>query len=430
MRKPTNWCVWVGVVMLIESAGCADTDETVECQSDNDCADGNMCVNGECISGNGDADGDSDGDADGDTDGDADADTDGDADADADGDVDGDADADTDGDADGDVDGDADGDTDTDTDGDTDTDTDTDGDTDADTDGDTDAGTDGDTDADTDGDTEVDLSECTGELICVGLDDPADCIANFELGTLQVGYDGNYSDIGIYTYVDDSNGTISPPVNFDDVEPAEEMLSCDPGDSWVMHVGGGGFTEWGAGVGFYWGGAPNTDCEVEGALECLEVGREDYGFLLEDAEADPRCDTQEKLNCLIYEKIFKVTRDLSGYRGIGFWILATKENDASVLQILFPIPDTVRFSGECSIDDGDPATDCYNHFAASVSLSPADIGRWVWKEIWFEDLAINPYWGLQPDFDEFPAEQSMGLQLQVGAEDRFDFYIDDIMLVK
>ena len=43
-------------------------------------------------------------------------------------------------------------------------------------------------------------------------------------------------------------------------------------------------------------------------------------------------------------------------------------------------------------------------------LSPTELNYWTFKEVLFEDLEFNIYWGLQLDSDRFPAEQSIGIE--------------------
>jgi hypothetical protein len=186
-----------------------------------------------------------------------------------------------------------------------------------------------------------------------------------------------------------------------------------------------------------WGGPPNPSCAASGALDCLQIGLDDPQFLLADVEDDPRCDTEEKLECLMYGKYLLEPRDLSGFEGIGFWVLATEENEASIIHVNFPIPDTMRFYGECSEDDGDQYTACFNDYNTNVLLSREDVNKWVFKTVMFSDLAISPYWGLQLDNpDTFPTNLSMGIMLQIDVDfttdsiSYTDLYFDDIILLK
>jgi hypothetical protein len=264
---------------------------------------------------------------------------------------------------------------------------------------------------------------------------PEDCIADFENGTLQAGVNGDYPNVGFYAYTDGEDGTIIPAINHDGAEPAEQMASSDPGSEFVMHVKGDGFTRWGAGVGLFWGGPPNPACEAAGALDCLQIGLDDMDFDLSEAENDPRCDTEEKLDCLKYGKQLKATRDLSDYRGIGFWLMAGDDNAARTLQIHFPIPDTVRFQGECSDDDRDHANDCYNDFIEVVGLPADAANQWTYHEVLLKDSSISPDWGLQTWAGKpFPADLSLGIKFQFtnsnGSPQPFDVYFDDIVLLR
>lgn len=276
------------------------------------------------------------------------------------------------------------------------------------------------------------LDDCDAERTCNRLEDPADCVANFELGTTQAGFKDEYDVIGFYAYNDHSEGSSMVPVpNPNDSEPAETLESCDSEIDSVIHVKGSGFVDWGAGVGMDWGGPLNPACDADGALDCLQIGIDDANFSLAEAADDPACDTEEKLTCLTKGKNIKETKDLSEYRGIGFWVLRNDEASASVIKVAFPIPDTVRFYGECSEDDGEPSTNCFNDFAATIRLLSDELGKWVWKEVLFKDLKINEFWGLQLDLDAFPADESIGIKFQVDADQGdFDFYLDDLILLR
>lgn len=289
----------------------------------------------------------------------------------------------------------------------------------------------GDSDPDTACNAYPNRGYCAPSLTCDGLDLPDDCIANFELGTIQAGFEGNYGAVGFHAYSDGSEyGTMEPVPNFWDAEPAVCMGGCGETDGYVLHMSGEGFTNWGAGVEMYWGGPHNPSCDVDGAMDCLGIAEDDPNFYLEKAAADPRCDTEEKLDCLTRGPVLLEPRDLSDYVGIGFWVARTHESSASLIKVLFPIPDTMRFYGACSEDDDDSGTGCFNDFATTLRLSNAEVGKWVFKYILFEDLAINPYWGLQLDIPEFPREESLGIKFQVGQNQIFDFYIDDIILLR
>jgi hypothetical protein len=243
--------------------------------------------------------------------------------------------------------------------------------------------------------------------------------------------------VGFYGYTDGSEDGVLVPVPSSDSEPAAAMRSCDPHNDYALHLRAEGFVNWGAGVGMEWGGPPNPSCEAPGALDCLQIGVDDMSFSLADAEEDPRCDTEEKLECLMYGKNLLEPRDLGEYEGIGFWVLATEDNEASSIHVNFPIPDTMRFYGECSEEDGDPNTACFNDYYTTVSLSASDVNKWVFKTVMFYDLAISPYWGLQlGNPDTFPTNLSMGIMLQIdvdfatGSIPYTDLYFDDLILMK
>jgi len=247
---------------------------------------------------------------------------------------------------------------------------------------------------------------------------------------------------------------IPAPNNYDS-EPAVKVKSCDESNKWVLRMSGKGFTDWGAGIGMDWGGPANPDCETEEALECLEIGYADPNFLIADAEKDPRCQDKDgkpdvvKMRCLIHGKNYKETRDLSDYKGIGFWVLRVDPDSAPAMQVNFGIPETTRFLADphlaeeyrrddvtyengCSDDIGIENQKCYNDFAATFRVLNTELNKWVYREILFEDLKYNSGWGLQPkQYTSFPAGKSVGMKFQTpGASENFDFYFDDIHLIK
>jgi len=296
-----------------------------------------------------------------------------------------------------------------------------------------------------------DLSACEPAKLCSGLDDVKDCVADFGLGTNQAGYPPNGYEryVGLYAYNDHEVGSsMVPKPNPDNSEPAVKTLTCDDDNNeFALYMKAEGFTNWGAGVGIDWGGDPNPDCDEPGALDCLQIGIDNDKFLLADAEKDERCQnadgtvSEKKISCLTKGKVIKEPKDLTAYAGIGFWILTTEENEASSMKISFPIPDTTRFYGACSDDDGLDSTKCFNDYATTVNLAKKDAGKWVYKEVLFSDTSWSIYWGLQLDkLDyeayKFPKDKSMGIKFQVdsvqadGSFPKTEFYMDDITLIK
>lgn len=296
-------------------------------------------------------------------------------------------------------------------------------------------------------------SECDEALTCAGnLDNPEDCIANFELGTTQAGFLGTYNNVGFYGYNDKTSGaTMIPKPNNYDSEDAAKKKNCDSTDDWVLHFAGEGFAEWGAGIGMDWGGPLNPNCETEEALECLEIGYADPNFLIADAEKDARCQDESgevdsvKMRCLIHGKNLKEMRDLTEYKGIGFWVMRINKDATPQFQVNFGIPETTRFladpylaeeyqmdyttyEGGCSDDIGDESKKCFNDFSKTIRL-PSDLNKWMYQEVLFANL-VTASWGLQLPFTSFPVTRSIGIKVQVAQNATFDFYFDDFRLMK
>jgi len=332
------------------------------------------------------------------------------------------------------------------------------------------------TDVDPDGgDTDFvpNTSECDQSKLCSALDHPEDCVASFDLGTCQAGYpgtagtgagglydadslyyDSDYPYVGWYSYNDyswqNSDAEMIPLKNNTGSEPAAVLNSCSADDDFVLHAKGNNlWSEWGVGLGLDWSGENNPACYLDDgetedpdSIACWTAYFADDRIKMDEIEALPECDTERKVDCAIHSKRFKVTRDLSMYKGLGFWIVTTPENESTTIDVHFPIPATTRFEsagadgGECDSEDGTSDNDCYNDFAATVTLSPNDVGKWVYKEVLFKDLAQNPFWGFKfPEGTPFPPTESIGLKFQFGyvanvGPDAFDFYIDDIRLIR
>jgi hypothetical protein len=290
------------------------------------------------------------------------------------------------------------------------------------------------------------LSVCELGLTCAGLENPEDCIADFGLGTNQAGYppDGYSNYIGFYAFNDGSGGTMTPVPNPYVAEPAEQIQSCDSRNNYALHLEASGFTTWGVGIGMNWGGTPNESCEVDGAMNCLQISYDDQMFDLEDAEEDPcceGCEAEAKLNCLKLGKNILQPKDLSAYAGIGFWMMATDSNEAETLKVTFPIAETMRFYGGadgCNDDNDDNSDDCFNDFYTTIGISNSDAGKWIYHEILFGEIHWNEWWGLQLDtigITDFPSDRSMGIKFMIEGNATSplpytDLYFDDITLIK
>ena len=311
---------------------------------------------------------------------------------------------------------------------------------------------------------------CNSKNTCVALVHPEDCIADFQYGTTQGGsyptrYDNFIGFYGVSDYSKDGDELV-PALNTRDSEPAWEVPGCDTekGTNYALRLKGEGFNNWGAGVGLDWGsdGELNSDCLYEDDKstlsqenDCLEMVEQNYNILLSDLEADPRCQDENglpdprKMRCAMYGRTIKKPRDLSAYKGIGFWIMRSDPTSIDQINVKFSIPETTRWYGNveipesyrldgrtyeegyCSEDDGEGSTDCYNDFAYLLQLPEAN-GMWEYVEVLFENMQITPHWGLQLDYDEFPSERSIGLKLFLDMSPglRFDFFFDDFHLIR
>ncbi len=306
----------------------------------------------------------------------------------------------------------------------------------------------------------IDLSECANYpgTLCkdrMEAGDALGCVAAFDdlqtnqAGNSEMGYSGGMGDpyVGFYAYNDQStSGVMIPEVDNEGVRAAWPIESCGGGSgNYALYMKAEGWVNWGAGLGMDWGGPNNPSCDEPGAAECLKIGQDNPKFALETAAADPACqggDVDAKLDCLKRGKVIKEPKDISAYRGIGFWIMKTDANIAGAMKVTFPIPATVRFYGGdtgCTDDDGVADHACFNDYFKRVPL-PADPFKWEYVEILFSEISWDPSWGLQLDTlgykaNQFPAEESMGLKFQIDSpynEETFpntEMYIDDITLL-
>ncbi len=235
-----------------------------------------------------------------------------------------------------------------------------------DTGGDGGVGDDGGPETETGTATHVDISHCD-ENTCAHY--PDDCIAHFEDGTLQ---GAREEDFGFFV-THDETGVMIPQVEFDYVGPAVMMgeEGCTPYAMCLRSVET--FRGWGANAFVFW-----------------------------KEEVEPR--------------------DLSRYRGIGFWTL--RRSDMNSLGVAFPTPYTHPGFGYCEEDKGD----CYNDYSGYVIFEKKNV--WEYKEVLFEDLTMSDNWGYQPpDGTPFPADQILGVKLNIDGNVPFDFCIDEIRLI-
>jgi hypothetical protein len=330
----------------------------------------------------------------------------------------------------------------------------------------------------------IDLSQCEtykdntcAAVIAAG--EPERCIADFGYGTCQAGNPGECDDfcgydkfVGIYAYNDKTDGSVQiPEPNFTGSEPAVEIESCDNNNNFSLHFKASSFLVWGSGVGLDWGGPLSEwsdDSLHPGVLSCLDITQEDPKYKVEEAMTDSRCarpnDPDEDYAmrmCLMTGKNIKQPRDLSDYLGIGFWVLTTEYHEAGQMKVNFPIPATTRFYGNellepifndtttpkgCSEEEGIDGLQCFNDYFTMVPFDPADVNKWVYKEVLFDELTWSRDWGMQldsPDLGlgyeeyQFPTDESIGLKWQIdysGSDGSKyygpDFYLDDIILLK
>jgi hypothetical protein len=167
----------------------------------------------------------------------------------------------------------------------------------------------------------------------------------------------------------DETGTQVPDPNAEDFETFE-MSELDPpraGSShFAAHTYGGGFTGWGAGIGF-----------------------ELY--------------TQEAY-------------DLSNYAGITFW---ARRAPGSVAAVRFAVPDsaTARRGGQCQ------GVECNDYFGSDLSLTTAfQRYSFTWQEL------KQRLWG-NPRPDALNTKEAYGVRFQVDPLEDFDFWIDDVALI-
>ena len=220
----------------------------------------------------------------------------------------------------------------------------------------------------------IDTSNCN-ENIC--LEYPEDCIADFEDGTLNGVDEDNFG----FTAYGDEYGDMFPFMDWDYTGPAAVMADegCTPFAMCMTSTDE--FIAWGAGVGLIWG---IDDSEPAGV----------------------------------------VRKDISRYRGIGFWAL--RRSGVNAVSVLFPTPYSVPGFGYC---DGDDNAGCYNDYAGHVIVDSKNV--WEYKEVLFEDLMVNLTWGYQPpEGTPFPAEESLGLRFSIGENLPFDFCIDEIRFIE
>jgi hypothetical protein len=281
-------------------------------------------------------------------------------------------------------------------------------------------------------------------------------VADFESfdGTNQAGSPAiqaalGYDYVGFYAYNDGSAGSVMiPAINNDGVGDAKKIESCSDlgAENDAMYFSATGFVGWGAGLGLDWGGPHNTNCDVAGALDCLQIGIDDTKFALATAEADQRCQDgsgnvdNTKIDCLMKGKVLKQPMDVSAYKGIGFWIMAGPNNQATEMKVTFPIPATVRFYGGatgCSDDDTVDTNDCFNDYNKKIKL-PKDPNKWEYYQILFDEITWDTTWGLQLNtlgYDKFPKNESIGLKFQIDSPynaetfDATELYIDDVTLI-
>lgn len=132
--------------------------------------------------------------------------------------------------------------------------------------------------------------------------------------------------------------------------------------------------------------------------------------------------------------------DLSGYRAITFWAMATTP-DAKMLRVNVQDRNSDPRGGLCNAGTPGSEKDCYNDFGSVVTLS--DTFRQYTLE--FASMAQDGVWGFQPNPPvvdlahvyvftfEILTPEDCGLVVCAGGKDNplsFDIWVDDVYLVR
>jgi hypothetical protein len=135
----------------------------------------------------------------------------------------------------------------------------------------------------------------------------------------------------------------------------------------------------------------------------------------------------------------RVTRDLTGYRGVGFWGLLLE--GVAAMKVGFPDPNTDPASGTCfdatveipiweenvGREPSEKMQDCENDWGKSVLLEK---NKWVYYEITFDQIAISPHWGVQVQDQGLLQDQVYAVKFQREPTDLpYAICIDELVLL-
>lgn len=237
---------------------------------------------------------------------------------------------------------------------------------------------------------EIDISACTTSTPS----GPTELLASFEGGSSMADCEGC---MGVYTY-DDGTGVMEPGASYGAQAPVRDDLpSCTDNGKVFCVSTTTGFEHWGTG----W--------------------RLDFVY----AEGqDPA----------------RAPRDLTGYRGVGFWGLLL--DGPAGIKVGFPDTNTDVAGGLCyDATNLEPSwevqinrpreeklNDCENDWGQQRLLEK---NKWIWVEVLFEDAYISPFWGRQVQDDGLLIDQVYGVKFQRDATATpYTVCIDDLMLLK
>lgn len=196
-----------------------------------------------------------------------------------------------------------------------------------------------------------------------------------------------------YTYNDESDGGEQYPKP--NADPFMQTHEHNARGIYAARTYGGGFTMWGAGMGF---DIHNIPCEAD-----------------EDGNPiDENCDPDG----------MRMPYDIGGYSGIAFFAKSL----LGPTDVMFKVPTTLETplddGGDCDPDDdsmGKPCEDSYNFMFTAGS-------EWTLIEVEFEDDLKQGGWGEKFGWDPSAV---LGFQWQVPqTEPEFDILIDEICFIE
>jgi len=244
-----------------------------------------------------------------------------------------------------------------------------------------------DTDTGPSGD-EIDVSECA----IATPSGPTEMLASFEGGSSMADCEGC---MGVYTY-DDGTGVMDPDSSYGAQAPVRtDLPACSPSVFCVSTTTG--FEHWGTG----W------------RLDLVYAEGQDPA---------------------------RATRDLTGYRGVGFWGLLL--DGPAGIKVGFPDTNTDVAGGLCyDATNLEPSwevqinrpreeklNDCENDWGQQRLLEK---NKWIWVEVLFENAYISPFWGRQVQDEGLLIDQVYGVKFQRDATaTNYTVCIDDLQLLK